>query len=123
MAIDLLPHECCGATLCPVWRLASPRIVIATTMSGAIIITVMKGAIYMTAITVRSALKVVIALHRATVSAARAIIAPQAPPLIRAAVSAARVIIAPQAPPLIRAAPLGGSAIVADTALQAPLQA
>jgi hypothetical protein len=79
----------------------------------------MMGAIYMTAITVRSALKVVIALHRAAGSAARAIIAPQAPPLIRAAVSAARVIIAPQARPL----QLKISALVTDTALRAPLQA
>ncbi len=89
-------------------------------MTIAVIITVMKGAIYMTAITVRSALKVDIArLIMNPESAARAIIAPQAPPLIRAAGSATRAIIAPQARPL----QLKSSALMTDTALRAPLQA
>jgi hypothetical protein len=46
-------------------------------------------------------------------SAARAIIALKAPPLIRAAGSAVRAIIAPQAPPLNRAAGSAGRAIIA----------
>ena len=59
-------------------------------------------------------------------SAARAIIALKAPPLIRAAPvggSAARAIIALKAPPLQRALPVGGSAMVTDTALRALLHA
>ncbi len=102
MAIDLLPHECCGAALCPVWRLASPRIVrslIAGTgavLMGAIILIAINVATIRAMITspptpVICALKVVIARQvQFRGSAVRAIIALKVPPLSGATGSAER---------------------------------